>query len=392
MRLDGPLADACLTVDYVHRRSEVELSNGLVISQPFSPRVSDHQGDIARAKYESSDQNLTLDFQWGEHATFDIGSTIEIGRPVVYLDQNHWVKLACHQWSPDKIPARHRDGYARLFALARDQAILLPLSAAHAVETARTDGRWRRDLATTMLQLSRGWQMRSPLKVRHQELYGDMALYRTGAQTTPQGLGVFTLDPGALFASDEHIRATSPEGELTAHLTWTTSFAEMLIEDEREDDDQARAKIAAWAAAYGAVSAHLREAQASKEDIRVHSQIALLTDLTDDVIQAAARAGLQPTELDSWCEQSEDRFVDLPYIGRLQQITHQRLRNHQYRWEDNDLNDMHFLSCAAGYADLLLAEKDTSHQLRAAEPRVSAGAYVCRSPAEAVERIEHILS
>jgi hypothetical protein len=89
---------------------------------------------------------------------------------VVYLDQNHWIMLARQQWAPEKVPAPHRDGYERLTMLARERAIVLPLSAAHAFETARRDGRQRRELATTMLQFSRGWQMRSPLKVRREEL------------------------------------------------------------------------------------------------------------------------------------------------------------------------------------------------------------------------------
>jgi hypothetical protein len=34
-------------------------------------------------------------------------------------------------------------------------------------------------------------------------------------------------------------------------------------------------------------------------------------------------------------------------------------------------SDMHFLSCAAGYADFLLAEKATFHDLRRAERRLT---------------------
>lgn len=382
---------AALTVDYVGRQAEVELSNGLVVSQPLLTKSPGPPAGIGRARYEPSAQELTVTFHWGDKATFEMGPTERAVRPVVYLDQNHWVRLACHQWSPDKVPAPHRDGYARLFALACDRSIVLPLSAAHTVETARSDGRWRRHLATTMLQLSRGWQMRSPLKVRRQELHLDMTLHRVSDTESPNEIPeVFTLDPGALFATEKHVPSSSPTAEMNARLTWATSFADMLIEDEREDSEHARAKVAAWAAAYSAVSVGLREERASKEDIQRHSQDALLADLTDDVSQAAAKAGLRGPEFASWFEQSRDRFAHLPCIGRLQQVTHQRLRNPQYRWKPNDLNDMHFLSCAAGYADILLAEKDTSHQLRCAERNVPPGARICRSPAEVVERVADI--
>lgn len=40
----------------------------------------------------------------------------------------------------------------------------------------------------------------------------------------------------------------------------------------------------------------------------------------------------------------------MPYLSRLSEITRSRLSNADERWEANDLNDMHFLACAAGYA------------------------------------------
>jgi hypothetical protein len=68
--------------------------------------------------------------------------------------------------------------------------------------------------------------------------------------------------------------------------------------------------------------------------------------------------------------------------------THQRLCNSQYPWHRRDLSDMQFLSCAAGYADFLLAENATSHDLRLAERRVTSGARVCLSPGELADFIE----
>jgi hypothetical protein len=48
----------------------------------------------------------------------------------------------------------------------------------------------------------------------------------------------------------------------------------------------------------------------------------------------------------------------------------------------------YFLSHAAGYADFLLAEKATSHDLRRPERRVTSGARICLSAGELVELIE----
>lgn len=78
----------------------------------------------------------------------------------------------------------------------------------------------------------------------------------------------------------------------------------------------------------------------------------------------------------------------MPAIARVQQITYRRLSNPQYPWRVNDLSDMHYLACAAGYADYPLAEKATSHDLRGAERWVPTGARICGSPGELVDLVE----
>jgi hypothetical protein len=79
--------------------------------------------------------------------------------------------------------------------------------------------------------------------------------------------------------------------------------------------------------------------------------------------------------------ESEDNFASMPAIARVQQITHRRLSNPQYPWRVNDLSDMHFLASAAGYADFLLGEKATSHDLRCAEPQMPPGLESVARPA-----------
>jgi len=74
--------------------------------------------------------------------------------------------------------------------------------------------------------------------------------------------------------------------------------------------------------------------------------------------------------------------------GRIQEVIHQRIRNPQHRWHDHDLSDVYFLASAAGYADFLLAENATSHDLGLAERRVPSGARICSSPDELTDLIE----
>lgn len=376
-----------LSVDHRGKWAEVELASGLIVASALSGRAAAHEGEIGRTDYDPERGELTVTFHWDETATFEVGPAEAPGVPVVYLDQNHWVMLARQQWSPEKVPAPHRDGYARLAALARERAIALPLSGAHAFETARKDGRQRRDLATTMLQLSRGWQMRSPLKVRREELLRNIAESRPDATEFPPR-PTFTLDPDALFSTSDYAGKESPEADLKARLTWASALAETLIEDEREDDEDARAKGERWAALHAGVGTRMGEGDASPEEKWATARMAVLTDLTDELAAAAAAARLDRDEWEKWLAESEGNFASMPAIARVQQITYRRLSNPQYPWRVNDLSDMHYLACAAGYADYLLAEKATSHDLRGAERRVPSGARICGSPGELADLVE----
>lgn len=371
-----------LSVDHAGKWAEVELASGLVLASPLSGEAAEHEGEIDRTDYDPESGELTITFRWGDTATFELGPGDAPGAPIVYLDQNHWVMLARLQWAPDKVTA-HREGYERLMELARERAIILPLSSAHAFETGRKDGRQRRELATTMLQLSCGWQMRNPLKVRREELV--CAIAELGTDAPPQPRPVFTLDPDALFDGPDYQGQPSPDRDLHARLTWASAIAETLIEDEREDNGDARAKTERWAELYAARGVELGELNASREKKWAAARAAILEDFTNDLAGAAAAAGLDSQAWENWLENSEESIAAMPAMGRIQEITVQRLSNPQYPWRVNDLSDMHFLSCAAGYAAFVLAEGATTHDLRLAESRVPAGAQVCRSPEELVE-------
>jgi hypothetical protein len=180
----------------------------------------------------------------------------------------------------------------------------------------------------------------------------------------------------------------SPEAELRARLTWGPALAETLIEDEREDDEVARAKGERWATLYGGIATRMAAANPSPEAKWATARMALMMDLTNELATAAATAGLDRGAWEEWLGEFEDNFASMPAIARVQQITHRRLSNPQYPWRVNDLSDMHFHASAGGYADFPLAEKATSHDLRCAERQVPSGARVCRSPGELADLIE----
>jgi hypothetical protein len=121
------------------------------------------------------ERELTLSVRSDFEVRLELGSTGSgdrppSDRPIVYLDQLHWVTLAQHLWAPEKVAERNREAAAELIALARSRRILLPFSSAHMAEAATTWGRRRHDFVLTVFSLSAGWQMTSPFRVRAEEL------------------------------------------------------------------------------------------------------------------------------------------------------------------------------------------------------------------------------
>jgi hypothetical protein len=77
----------------------------------------------------------------------------------------------------------------------------------------------------------------------------------------------------------------------------------------------------------------------------------------------------------------------MPYLSRYWAVVFARLRNAGGSWSGNDLTDLNFLCSAAGYADLVVGEKRTIGDLRAARG-VPPGAALATTLAEAVALLE----
>jgi len=103
---------------------------------------------------------------------------------------------------------------------------------------------------------------------------------------------VFTLDPEALFSTSEYELKESFEDDLQARLTWAPALADIVTEDEREDDEDARAKAGNWAANHAGLAARIAEVNASAEEKWAIARMALLADLTDELAAVSATVGL----------------------------------------------------------------------------------------------------
>ena len=76
-------------------------------------------------------------------------------RPIVYLDQNHWIDMARHSIGSPQLSPERRKVCQRIAELAEAGQIILPVSAAHLGEIAKKADRQRTEVAQITLKLPR---------------------------------------------------------------------------------------------------------------------------------------------------------------------------------------------------------------------------------------------
>ena len=189
-------------IDFEQQRATIELSDGQRQSSPLPEALVAAGVPFLRSRFDFSSNTLSFKVASGDDLIVELGAAgasdgTPAGRPVVYLDQLHWVSLAQQRHAPEKLDEATASAATALIRLAEAQRILLPLSAGHLTEMAHLDGRWREHLGLTLMALSRGWQMRNPVAVRQAEFLLAMRA------ESPRPLGVFTLQPDVLFAASK---------------------------------------------------------------------------------------------------------------------------------------------------------------------------------------------
>ncbi|MDG9709375.1 hypothetical protein [Streptomyces sp. DH10] len=292
---------------------------------------------------------------------------------VVYLDQNHWVTMARARIVPEKIQvAEERQAADMLWKMVDAGQVRLPLSSAHLVETAHAGTKdRRRQLAQTMLDAYGGWHMLNPLVVRRYEFIGAFG----GAALTASD--VFTTAAESPFFDYAPTIGTSASVETSLRMSdivWRAAWASTLLEETlpQEEQDATNAVIERWAAVPTTLAESLRSHPADR-DMRMVAAMYMLDDLKVEIAQACVLAGISAVDLSTHLapEKAVGFFSRLPFNGRVLEVTQARLRNASDKWVRNDLNDLLFLACAAGYADHVVAEKKTGRFLQGSEKAVT---------------------
>lgn len=308
--------------------------------------------------------------------------------PIIYLDQCHWITLAQAQFAKHKIHSSDELAAADfILKAASDGRIRLPLSGAHMVETAKAgNGTRRHQLADTMLSVYDGWHMNNPITVRGEEMVRALAQQEASLDRDQ----VFNQHPGTPFGVNKPYPCSDQTlplqvQQLVEDLSWRCAWADMLRSYTYEASEWTAAleAIQRWVWTHQDISTYLKEHPANR-DLRVLAAMITLTDLQQELAATVVRIGLSRDKLEKRLHSGNvvEFFQRLPFIGRVVEITYIRLRNPQDVWVENDLIDLLFLSCAAAYADFVVAERKATHMLRQVARQTSSGAIVFASLCE----------
>lgn len=303
------------------------------------------------------------------------------GRAAVYLDQNHWSTLAAWQHGHRPVQSGEATAAERLVMMVEAHEIVLPVSVGNLVETGALFGDRRANHAATLLEHSRGWQMRNPIAIRTDELRSALA-----GDPRP-ATEVFTLSADGPFAEalrrPDFSRLPEPMAAAFARIVNVSSIYGAMLQRDAIPDEGGEAAATGWAKSFADVAQRLADDNVSRETARKVSNANVLLDLHPELL------GLRSmTELEQWIPRAYDDISALPYLARYRAVLYARLRNAGGPWTSNDLTDLNFLCAAAGYADVVLGERRTIGDLRTATG-IPLGARLATSLTEAVELLQN---
>jgi len=292
----------------------------------------------------------------------------------VYLDQRDWIKLARQHYGVD-----HDDGVAGVLAMVREASkaghASFPLSSAHYVETyhQRDPGR-RQRLGAFMAEISRFHAIATAPDLLDAELHValcHLAGVEPSHQPVPFGRGArhafgksmapsYFSDPErerqaiayfgeeAVFKFFETALITGPDQQLPANGIALPSreFAQRQLDFER---DTAR-RIREW----GHTSDRAHRLVLTQEAAGMLDQLNRAAE--------AIRFDMRPV-LNSG-EAMKAFMLSLPAKGNVCRLRMSAHENQNFRWQIGDLSDMTALATAAGYCDVVVAERQWGSILR----------------------------
>ncbi|TFB66940.1 hypothetical protein E3N86_00830 [Cryobacterium sp. Hz7] len=359
----------------------IRVKDGRIFEAAALPN-DDPERAIVRIVYFWHARHIIFETNRGDHVLGIMPSRHNLapvdGRPVIYLDQNHWSTLAKISRAPERVPESERKAALELVALAEAGKVILPISAGHHSETSHwLDDDSRYQLALTMLRLSKGWQMRDPLAIWAHELQRDIAAHAgAGLSTSPP---VFTLEPWVIHDDEARymVRQDDPaERGLPADLEFAfqSGISTIVYFDLLLDTAPIRRETSlGWRTKQQQTTDALAADHRPKAQKRQIAYAFALDDLSRETAKAAAHANVSTIEFDRWVRNIWNKeMIATPAIAMFRSMFVDKHLNPRTTWQDNDLNDLFYLSAAAGYADHIVAERHTTGLIAQSSKRLKA--------------------
>lgn len=392
-----------ITIDRETVSASLTFADGGGVTAPLATSPFANSSSLTRIHFSPPLQIVYLVTQSGDEVALEFPARDAAGqldgRPVVYLDQNQWSVLNNAHREPSRVTAGDLAAAQQIAEWARERRIILPMSAGHYHETTkRFDAGKRYGLGLTMLQLSRGWQMRDPLDVRRSEMADGYRRRRLGnLAAAARTLDVFTLLPNVLFGPTRPQRpATKADWTALVDMTFyhqaltsITAMADTLLDANRIEPGVGEG----WSAHNQAFSEWIDKETREVEQKKKSIDALLLVDLQQELAEEAAKACVSLDDFRGWfLQDAVADMQEMPSIGVYREVLHERHLNKGTRWRSNDLTDMIYLSCAAGYADFVICERHMCAMLRQGARRTKASARTFRRLRDAAPEIEDALA
>jgi hypothetical protein len=353
-----------VTIDRATSTFTLQRSDKKEAKFPLEASPFEATSRIARMSYAPNAGLLHLETIHGDDIFAELptidDSAPRHDRPVVYLDQKDWSTLANTLYAPVKVPDAERQASEKLIAWARSKQVILPMSSGHMAETCKwLKNKERYRLAITILQLSSAWQMRDPLEVRQFELRQSFTTRFKGYGL--KSLEIFTLEPNAIYGESRGQKNPDvpdhfpPESILALQaLTHVSGTFDTLLDAE----PVAMNSTPGWVEKNQRFTNWLEgEKERSSAQKRRSIDAFFVADAQTEIAQAAFRSEITPNEMSQWLINELDSHVaSMPCLGLFRE-TLQTMNLNYATWKNNDLTDLMYLTCAAGYADYVVAER-----------------------------------
>ncbi|NUW44862.1 hypothetical protein [Nonomuraea rhodomycinica] len=392
---------ALITIDRDSASLILSRSDGKEARFPITRLPFEESSELARLHFTPSFTRLLAVTKSGDEIVFELATNdatadVTDKRLIVYLDQNQWSAVANIRYDDSSGSPEDRDAVKQLIEWALDDKVILPASAGHYFETSkRFDKAKRYRLGLSILQLSRGWQMRDPLQVRRDELYNTFCNLLESPDKHRNDT-VFTLDPKALHSESRGMTNYSaptdfPEGvafNLEALVQASASIDTMLDAERCEPGPDT-----GWTQANQAFSDWLDGQNLDANQKRKAIDAFFLNDLVGEIAEESFAAGISTSQLSDWISSNSIKEIArMPALGIFREMLHNRHLNKGTTWKPNDVTDMVYLSCAAGYADFVVCERHMREHLAHGIRRLGIKSQAFRRLSDATSAIEIALS